>query len=186
MRFRIYLIRDAWALVWLRNAVCRLRNSSSINQFHVPNHLLLSHRRIFSRISLTSGLLHRNWRIKIPLSIVWSWNGRSAVCWSSGYLVATYGRICSNLQKRSSVSSHPVQHRFGLVHSKLRNSLSPAAVEKLVYIKTNNVQFTNQNHICDVDNEYNEDDGSVQVLDKEGRDNEEDNAAAIDWHDSYW
>lgn len=80
----------------------------------------------------------------------------------------------------SSAASERTFSTFGLVHSKLRTSLSPAAVEKLVYIKTNNVQFTNQNHICDVDNEYNEDDGSVQVLDNEGRDNEEDNAAAID------
>ena len=33
---------------------------------------------------------------------------------------------------------------FGFIHSKLRNCLSPDVNQKLVYIKTNNLQFTKQ------------------------------------------
>ena len=35
---------------------------------------------------------------------------------------------------------------FGIVHTKLRNCLTEASVETLVYIKTNNLQFTTQDH----------------------------------------
>ena len=83
----------------------------------------------------------------------------------------------------SSAASERNFSTFGFANSKLRNSLSPAAVEKLAFIKTNNLQFTNQNHLCGVDeDEYNEDDGIVQVCDKESSscDTNEDNAPAMD------
>jgi len=79
----------------------------------------------------------------------------------------------------SSAASERNFSTFGFIHSKLRNSLSAAAVEKLVYIKTNNLQFTNQNHLRDDDDEFNEDDGSAQVFENEDRDHE-DYAKAMD------
>ena len=77
----------------------------------------------------------------------------------------------------SSAASERNLSAFGFVHSNLRNSLSPAAVEKLVYVKTINLQFTNQSHISEVD-EDDEDDKSVELLESQGRDNEDDNTAA--------
>ena len=60
----------------------------------------------------------------------------------------------------SSTASERNFSTFGFINSKLCNSLSPEAVEKLVYIKTNNVQFiSQQNHIC-----KNVDDESVEML----------------------
>ena len=61
---------------------------------------------------------------------------------------------------------------FAFVQSKLRNRLSQDAVEKLVYIRTNNMQFMNQEQaqnqrgnladICDIDgSDSNQSDGSA-------------------------
>jgi hAT family C-terminal dimerisation region len=44
----------------------------------------------------------------------------------------------------SSVASECNFTTFGFIHLKLRNCLSPDAVQKLVYIKTKNLQFTKQ------------------------------------------
>ena len=44
----------------------------------------------------------------------------------------------------SSMASEHNFSTFGFIHVKLRNCLSPDAVQKLVYIKTNNLQFTKQ------------------------------------------
>jgi hAT family C-terminal dimerisation region len=80
------------------------------------------------------------------------------------------GDVWPNLQKlakrvfglvASSAASERNFSTFGFIHSKLRNSLSPEAVEKLVYIKTNKVQYISQhNHVCkNVDDEQ-----SVEML----------------------
>jgi hAT family C-terminal dimerisation region len=44
----------------------------------------------------------------------------------------------------SSAASEHNFSSFGFIHSKLRNCLSPDAIQKLVYNKTNNLQFTKQ------------------------------------------
>jgi hAT family C-terminal dimerisation region len=49
----------------------------------------------------------------------------------------------------------------GFVHSKLRNFLSEDAVEKLVYIKTNNIQFCNQTRLSAVLHAVDEDDDNT-------------------------
>jgi hypothetical protein len=50
----------------------------------------------------------------------------------------------------------------GFVHSKLHNCLTEDAVEKLVYIKTNNIQFCNQTGLAADLNADNEDDEHQQ------------------------
>ena len=74
----------------------------------------------------------------------------------------------------SSAASERNFSTFGFIHSKLRNSLSPGAVEKLVFIKTNNLQFTKQHHIA-----YDNDDDHEVIMYNEGSDDEDD-AAAIE------
>ena len=48
----------------------------------------------------------------------------------------------------SSAASERNFSTFGSIHTRQRNCLSEAAVEKLVYIKTNNLQFTKQQHVA--------------------------------------
>jgi hAT family C-terminal dimerisation region len=47
----------------------------------------------------------------------------------------------------SSAASERNFSTFGFIHSKIRNCLKGDAVQKLVYIKTNNMQFTKQMEI---------------------------------------
>ena len=94
------------------------------------------------------------------------------------------GDVWPNLQKLAkkvsglvawSAASERNFSTFGFIHSKLCNSLSPeAGVEKLVYIKTNNVQFiSQQNHIC-----KNVDDESVEML-LDGRDGDNEDESSM-------
>jgi hypothetical protein len=53
---------------------------------------------------------------------------------------------------------------FGFIHTKRRNCLSEASVKKLVYVKTNNLQFTKQQSVAAAlkqdDSSTSSDDGS--------------------------
>jgi hAT family C-terminal dimerisation region len=80
------------------------------------------------------------------------------------------GDQCPALQKLSQqvlsmvASSAASERNFsthGFVHSKLRNCLSEDAVEKLVYNKTNNIQFCNQTGLAAVLNAGDEDDDNT-------------------------
>ena len=48
----------------------------------------------------------------------------------------------------SSAASERNFSTFGSIHTRQRNCLSEVTVEKLVYIKTNNLQFTKQQHVA--------------------------------------
>ena len=48
----------------------------------------------------------------------------------------------------SSAASERNFSAFAFVHTKQRNCLSEASVEKLVYIRTNNLQFTKQQGVA--------------------------------------
>ncbi len=48
----------------------------------------------------------------------------------------------------SSAASERSFSTFGFIHTKQRNCLSEASVEKLVYVKTNNLQFTKQQSVA--------------------------------------
>jgi hypothetical protein len=58
----------------------------------------------------------------------------------------------------SSAASERKNYAMGFIHSKIRNSLSPKTVEKLVFIKSNLPAF--YEHELDADNDYRSDDQS--------------------------
>jgi hypothetical protein len=64
----------------------------------------------------------------------------------------------------SSAASERNFSTFGFIHTKQRNCLSEASVEKLVYDKTNNLQFTKQQSVAAAlkqdDSSTSSDDGS--------------------------
>ena len=64
----------------------------------------------------------------------------------------------------SSAASERNLSTFGFIHSKLRNCLSPDAVQKLVYIKTNNLQFTKQ---ASLEEQFNEEDHYDNLMPQE-------------------
>jgi hypothetical protein len=66
-----------------------------------------------------------------------------------------FSMVASSAASERNFSTH------GFVHSKLRNCLSEDAVEKLVYIKTNNIQFCNQTGLAAVLNAGDEDDDNT-------------------------
>jgi hypothetical protein len=47
---------------------------------------------------------------------------------------------------------------MAFIHSKLRNCLSPETVEKLVYIKTNNLQFSKNSDLATYNEQSDESD----------------------------
>jgi hAT family C-terminal dimerisation region len=101
--------------------------------------------------NLTVYRMIKEWK----LSVLKFWLSRGDV-WPNLQKLAkkVFGLVASSAASESNCS------KFGFIHSKLRHSLSPEAVEKLVYIKTNNVQFiSQQNHIC-----KNVDDERVEML----------------------
>ena len=53
---------------------------------------------------------------------------------------------------------------FGFIHSKLRNCFSPNAIQKLVYIKTNNLHFTKQ---ASLEEQFNEEDHYDNLMPQE-------------------
>ena len=60
----------------------------------------------------------------------------------------------------SSAASERNFSTFGFIHSKMRNRLTEESVRKLVYIKTNSLQLSDQlmqQHLEDVDSEEEED-----------------------------
>ena len=79
------------------------------------------------------------------LSMLKFWLSRGDVVWPNLQKLAkkVFGLVALSAASERNFS------KFGFIHSKLRNFLSPEAVEKLVYLKTNNVQLiSQQNHIC--------------------------------------
>jgi hypothetical protein len=64
----------------------------------------------------------------------------------------------------SSAASERNFSTHGFVHSKLCNCVSEDAVEKLVYIKTNNIQFCNQTALAADFNADDEDDDNINNI----------------------
>ena len=85
-----------------------------------------------SRIQADKGGIHQGWQ-----GVVFA-----------GVVFAIYLRPRAIYYLASSAASERNFSAFAFVHTKQRNCLSEASVEKLVYVRTNNLQFTKQQGVA--------------------------------------